>query len=577
MNIDKYMPPKYRQALSVPLMLLAGGLIIVSTNAYVPKKYPPKATEAAETGVWIEETPEDTTEETETIPETEAEEEELVSQKPPADADYAVRLNMAYRYPAGADPSSGDQSIAGKAFRSLSERDAGWISGIYGFAGIKPADLAKQLGKDQSAVMGKYNYEDEAQSSDNPDSWVITDWSGINVSFYDGDGLPISGYSNAKEIISMASVYAYWKGIQDQETFLKYTENLWAASHRYIVSMGDVYYCEGCPEYGEEMLPVETMAEETMPAETVPTATQSNADEKEALMQQYSLEDIPPDWESLEGPGRDLWASVVEAYGEMATEIGAEEETTVPDPAEVILCPGHIDLNVSAYIDGLNQNQGLFDRDVIGSKESNLDERWNGWTRFNRLYARSLEQQDWYRAYDLTVSDSIYIRNPLSSAEIAFYMNMLPDDTSSDRKAVIRQALQSVGCIPYYWGGKPAVSGFEGNGFGSITVPDEQGRMLRGLDCSGWVNWVYWSALGSRLPYESTSGLIQCGARIEREALKPGDIIVRTGSSAHVYLFLAWTDDDHMYVIHETSGSINNVTISRYNVHWPFYRRLITD
>ena len=68
---------------------------------------------------------------------------------------------------------------------------------------------------------------------------------------------------------------------------------------------------------------------------------------------------------------------------------------------------------------------------------------------------------------------------------------------------------------------------------------------MKGLDCSGWISWVYWSALGRRLPAESTDGLIGCGAAVAREDLKPGDIIVRLGEEGHVVMFLAWDLDQH--------------------------------
>ncbi len=62
-----------------------------------------------------------------------------------------------------------------------------------------------------------------------------------------------------------------------------------------------------------------------------------------------------------------------------------------------------------------------------------------------------------------------------------------------------------------------------------MVSPDKNGRNLRGLDCSGWVSWVYWTALGQHLQYESTSGLISLGNAVKRQDLKPGDIIVGDG------------------------------------------------
>lgn len=84
----------------------------------------------------------------------------------------------------------------------------------------------------------------------------------------------------------------------------------------------------------------------------------------------------------------------------------------------------------------------------------------------------------------------------LNSREIEQYMGLVPEDASQQRKDFVRYALTSVGKIPYYWGGKPSAPGYTGNSFGSLTVPDEDGRILKGLDCSGWINWVYWSVTG---------------------------------------------------------------------------------
>jgi len=99
--------------------------------------------------------------------------------------------------------------------------------------------------------------------------------------------------------------------------------------------------------------------------------------------------------------------------------------------------------------------------------------------------------------------------------------------------------------------------------------------VLKGLDCSGWVGWVYWSVTGKRLAHESTSGLALLGKRINRFDLLPGDIIVRTGSDAHVVMFLGWTEDGRILCVHESSAGINNVTVAVRDANWTYYRRLI--
>ena len=117
-------------------------------------------------------------------------------------------------------------------------------------------------------------------------------------------------------------------------------------------------------------------------------------------------------------------------------------------------------------------------------------------------------------------------------------------------------------------------SNYTGNNFGSVTIPDHKGRILKGLDCSGWVNWVYWSVTGTHLPYEGTEGLRTLGRQVKRQDLKPGDIVVITGSTPHVIMFLGFTSNGQIQCVHET-GSANNVTIGVMNANWPYYRNLL--
>lgn len=246
------------------------------------------------------------------------------------------------------------------------------------------------------------------------------------------------------------------------------------------------------------------------------------------------------------------------------------EETTEPPP----VCPGHADLHITAVIKGISDSgQGLFALDSIGN-ETVSEGKWEGWTEENKNYALQLSNQDWTGMYGLTLSPS-FIMSPLSSEEIAGYMEGLPEDLSQERRKLIQYALSSVGRVPYYWGGKPGRAGYEGNHFGSLITPDHKGRSMKGLDCSGWINWVYWSALGRRLPCENTGGLSVCGTSVKREDLKPGDIILKTGEAAHVVMFLSWAGDGRMRVIHESSAAVNNVTVSTMEANWPYYRKLI--
>ena len=240
-----------------------------------------------------------------------------------------------------------------------------------------------------------------------------------------------------------------------------------------------------------------------------------------------------------------------------------------------LICPGHVDLTITMKIGGLNESAGLFALDATGNDESKFSEGgWQGWTEENRAAAISLAAEDWYQKYGLSVS-SISTGTPLTAEEIEAYLDELSSDLSETRKELLRFALNSVGKVPYYWGGKPSAKNYENNHFGTLMPPDVDGRTLKGLDCSGWISWIYWSVTGDHLPYEGTSGLAALGKRVSREELQPGDILIRTGADSHVVMFLGWTSDGRIRCVHETSGSINNVTVGTRNAGWPYYRRLI--
>lgn len=268
--------------------------------------------------------------------------------------------------------------------------------------------------------------------------------------------------------------------------------------------------------------------------------------------------------------------------------LAAEEKqsaNTETDVKSKNYCPGHVDLYVKVTIYGFEDAKGLRtvalsadDQDENEATKS-LDAAlarngWNGWTEEQMGYVQKLISQDWFKTYGLSIS-TINPKQPLTEEEISKYLSSLPDDISEARKAVIKFALSSVGKIPYYWGGKASAASYEKNGFGRVIEADYKGRVLRGLDCSGWVQWVYWSAIGNRLNgASSTATLIGEGQKIRRSELQPGDIIVRVGADSHVVMFLQWAGNGNMIVIHENSGA-NNVSVSEVTANYPYYRKLI--
>ncbi len=260
----------------------------------------------------------------------------------------------------------------------------------------------------------------------------------------------------------------------------------------------------------------------------------------------------------------------------------ANEET---DVSSKNYCPGHVDLYVKVTIAGFEDKKGLRsieltaddqdENEAAKSLSAAVDGKgWNGWTDEMVGYVEALIAQDWFKTYGLSIS-TINPKQPLTEEEISKYLSSLPENISEARKAVIKYALSSVGKIPYYWGGKASTASYEGNGFGRVVEADYKGRVLRGLDCSGWVQWVYWSAIGNKLHNAgSTATLIGEGQKIKRSELQPGDIVVRTGSDSHVVMFLQWAGNGNMIVIHENSTA-NNVSVDEVSANYPYYRKLI--
>ena len=120
---------------------------------------------------------------------------------------------------------------------------------------------------------------------------------------------------------------------------------------------------------------------------------------------------------------------------------------------------------------------------------------------------------------------------PIDNAEIQKIIDEIPgwDSLSSGRKAVIKAALSAVG-LKYHFGGKASGPGLSG-------IPSD------GIDCSGFVNWSYWTGLGSNPSFGGTANLASNYStwfnKITYDQMKPGDVVVRrSGSEGHTAIYL---------------------------------------
>ncbi len=525
-------------------------------------------------------------------------------------------LNLAYLYEDGADSTDPADSYAGRLYDLLALKDASWISGLYDLYNYTPQQLAALLGLPETAVTST--------------SGIIPEFRNISVHFVNSEQQETGSTSNAREIISIINTLHYFGILKDMKTMEDCADKLWNASHKYSVRIGGIYYCDGscldeaadgrkdADESGTEAAGAVIAGSEAAGAETVgaviagsQTAGAEAVEAAVAGSETTGAEAVEAAVAESETTGAEAveavagsettgaetvgteavesGAAVGEPVGSMAASAAAEAETAAvasfSDASSIVsgasdtgpadssrTCPGHVDCTVLAVVKGTAEADSLFQ--AADTLEAVKTSGWTGWNADTRNMAGALLAQDWSQEYGLYTVD-YPVKGLLNSQEIELYMSLVPEDASRQRKDFVRYALTSVGKIPYYWGGKPSAPGYTGNGFGSLTVPDEDGRLLKGLDCSGWINWVYWSVTGKGLGAQSTGTLLGCGSPVARDELLPGDICIRFNPMAHVVIFLGWTAEGNMLCIQETTGNSNNVEVGTVTSNWESYRRIL--
>ena len=501
-------------------------------------------------------------------------------------------LNLAYLYEDGADSTDPADSYAGRLYDLLALKDASWISGLYDLYNYTPQQLAALLGLPETAVTST--------------SGIIPEFRNISVHFVNSEQQETGSTSNAREIISIINTLHYFGILKDMKTMEDCADKLWNASHKYSVRIGGIYYCDGscldetadgrkdADESGTEAAGAVIAGSEAAGAEAVGAviagSQTAGAEAVEAAV--AGSETAGAETVGTAAAGTEAVESGAaggEPVGSMAASAAAEAETAAvasfSDASSIVsgasdtgpadssrTCPGHVDCTVLAVVKGTAEADSLFQ--AADTLEAVKASGWTGWNADTRNMAGALLAQDWSQEYGLYTVD-YPVKGLLNSQEIELYMSLVPEDASRQRKDFVRYALTSVGKIPYYWGGKPSAPGYTGNGFGSLTVPDEDGRLLKGLDCSGWINWVYWSVTGKGLGAQSTGTLLGCGSPVARDELLPGDICIRFNPMAHVVIFLGWTAEGNMLCIQETTGNSNNVEVGTVTSNWESYRRIL--
>lgn len=156
----------------------------------------------------------------------------------------------------------------------------------------------------------------------------------------------------------------------------------------------------------------------------------------------------------------------------------------------------------------------------------------------------------------------------ITNADAQAVLEALPDGLSPERRAVVEAALTLYGKVNYFWGGKSLVIGWDGR-WGQVQKVSAAGSPTTGtyrpygLDCSGFVDWVFYNATGGSYIIGHGGGAqaqhTYCTSITWAEA-QPGDLVFYPNDT-HVGIVCGRDEGGNLLVIHCASGA-NNVVIT---------------
>ena len=152
----------------------------------------------------------------------------------------------------------------------------------------------------------------------------------------------------------------------------------------------------------------------------------------------------------------------------------------------------------------------------------------------------------------------------ITNADVQSIIEGLPDSLPQERKDVVKNAGSLVGKVNYFWGGKSSAIGWD-PAWGTMRRVTAEGSpssgTLRayGLDCSGFVSWVFLNS-GMSGVGDGTIGQRDRSRLVSESAVQAGDLAFLP-SYSHVGIVVGKDTDGSILVIH-CSSSANNVVVS---------------
>ena len=226
--------------------------------------------------------------------------------------------------------------------------------------------------------------------------------------------------------------------------------------------------------------------------------------------------------------------------------------TTIAHRIEVIDHPGSGD------------DDGWTERNLYITITAKTAEEMKTAYHFNRNQIAALEELLEQRDLLRELIEDVYS----VSGDTAALIRDLSEDLSPEREAVVRTACSLVGKVNYFWGGKSLVIGWDVR-WGELRQVTAAGSSTTGtyrpygMDCSGFVDWVFYNATGGQYIIGHGGGATAQHSYctdISWADAQPGDLVCYPDNS-HVGIVGGWDANGELLIIHCASGA-NNVVVT---------------
>mgnify|MGYP000211756979 CR=1 FL=1 len=226
--------------------------------------------------------------------------------------------------------------------------------------------------------------------------------------------------------------------------------------------------------------------------------------------------------------------------------------TTITHRVEIIHHPGSGD------------DDGWTERNLYITITAKTAEEMKTEYHFNRKQIAALDELLEQRDLLRELIEDVYS----VSRDTAALLRDLPEDLSPEREAVVRTACSLVGKVNYFWGGKSLVIGWDAR-WGELRQVTAAGSSTTGtyrpygLDCSGFVDWVFYNQSGGSYVIGHGGGATMQHSYctdISWSSAQPGDLVFYPDNS-HVGIVGGRDANGELLIIHCASG-YNNVVVT---------------